>query len=124
LNDRPTQKSQHNKVQQPVTLDKNESQATPAGITAATVTQEVILEMCEDMKYKFQNMIKHEVKTQIQEEISAIQTEMVNMSAKIDTLQDGIKDSVGQAIRHPQLPPSTTSLTIQTTPRLESRLLC
>jgi ADP-ribosylglycohydrolase len=69
---------------------------TPTGTAA---TQEVLSQLLQEMKQEFMTMIQNEVKLQIQQEMVAMQTEVANMSTKIDTLQDGIKETIGAAIR-------------------------
>jgi ADP-ribosylglycohydrolase len=70
--------------------------------TGTAVTQEVLSQLRQKMKQEFMTMIQDEVKAQvkaqIQKEMSAMQTEVANMSTKIEPLQEGIKENVGAAI--------------------------
>jgi hypothetical protein len=77
---------------------QNHSNAIEKPVTGSVVTQEVLSQLRQEMKQEFMTMIQNEVKAQIQQEISAMQTEVANMSTKIDTLQEGIKENVGAAI--------------------------
>jgi hypothetical protein len=51
------------------------------------------------MKKEFIQLIQSEVRTQIKNEMSAMQTEVVNLGIKIDSIQTSIRESIGAAIR-------------------------
>ena len=78
----------------------------------------------EDLKRKFTEMIKNEVKTQIQQEMAAMQASLNLVSGKIDTVQGSIRDAIGSAIQdnmpgaHPNYqPPAQTYPPTQQSPQ-------
>jgi hypothetical protein len=63
------------------------------------VTPDSITQLRAEMKKEFLQMIQDEVQSQIRQEMNAIQAEVANLGTKIDTLQEGIRDNIGAAIR-------------------------
>jgi hypothetical protein len=67
--------------------------------TTPAITPDTLEKFREDMKKEFLSLIQKEVKTQIQEQISAMRSELVNLSTKIDSMQVDIRESIGATIR-------------------------
>jgi hypothetical protein len=83
----------------PIQNHSNATSTTQSNTTASSVTPDSLAQLREEMKKEFMQMIQTEVRTQIKNEMSAMQTEVANLGLKIDTMQTGIRESIGAAIR-------------------------
>jgi hypothetical protein len=77
----------------PQTENPQTIQPTPS------VTQDTWTKFREDLKREFTEMIKSEVKSQIQEAMTAMQQSVTHVSEKIDSMQGSIREAIGAAIR-------------------------
>jgi hypothetical protein len=65
----------------------------------SALTQDTMAKFRADLKTEFTEMIKKEVKSQIQHEMAAMQESVNQAATKLDAFQGSICDAIGSAIR-------------------------
>jgi hypothetical protein len=99
----PKRHNQNRKTPPAGTPIQNHSNATSTTQNSteapSTVAPDALAQLREEMKKEFIQLIQTEVRTQIKNEMSAMQTEVVNLGIKIDSMQTSIRESIGAAIR-------------------------
>jgi hypothetical protein len=98
--DFPNLPRRHNQTQRTQPVGTNTTRSPTVAATPATaVTLDSLSQLREEMKTEFMKLIKTEVQTQIHKEMAVIQADVANLSVKLDTMQDGIRDSIGAVVR-------------------------
>ena len=78
---------------------ENPQNADPQTQPTPSVTQDTLTKFREDLKREFTEMIKSEVKNQIQQEMAAMKETVNRVSEKIDSMQGKIRDDIATTIR-------------------------
>ena len=91
------------------------SNATP--IPAPAVTVDALAKFKEDTKQEFMSMIQNEVKTQIQAQMKALQTDVQMLASKFDGMKEGIQTSIGEIVQSAIM----QGLNTQTTQRMHTQ---
>jgi DNA anti-recombination protein RmuC len=96
----PKHSNQHQKTNQAENIPQQYSHTgTNNSATASQVTPDTLSQLHDDMKREFMAAIQQEVKAQIKTEMQAMQTQVANLSTQLGTMQQGIQESIGEAIR-------------------------
>jgi hypothetical protein len=86
-------RSNHNQGNLQTDKDQQSNSTAASQVTTDTLTQ-----LQEEMKAECMAMIQTEVKTQIQNKMTVMQSEMANLTTKIAARQEGITASIDAAI--------------------------
>jgi hypothetical protein len=95
----PNLPQQHGQTQRAPQQPPNNPQHAQSQASASALTQDTMAKFCADLKKKFTEMIRNEVKTQIQQEMTAMQEAMTTVSTKLDAMQGSTRDAIGSAIK-------------------------
>jgi hypothetical protein len=97
--DFPNLPRRRNQTQRAQPQPPDNPQQAQSQASAAALTQDTMAKFRAELKNEFTKMIRNKVKTQIQQEMTAMQEAMTTVSTKLDAMQGSIRDTIGLAFK-------------------------